>query len=258
VTAAKDSEPGLERHRQDWEDLAAVDLYWSILSEPSKRGGGWSSEEFFESGRAEVTAVLEHAARLGRPDRRRAALDFGCGAGRLTRALASHFDEAVGVDISARMVEEARRLNVDVPGCRFVVNTRPDLRSFEDGAFDLAYSSIVLQHLPSRGHVRTYLSELLRVVSPGGLLVFQLISYLPVRNRIQPRRRLYHALRWLRVPARLLYRARLQPIAMTYLTVPDCLTHLVAAGGEVLETQTVEAGGGVRSTTYFVTVPPGR
>jgi len=37
------------------------------------------------------------------------ALDFGCGLGRLTQPLAERFDEAVGVDIAASMIEGARR-----------------------------------------------------------------------------------------------------------------------------------------------------
>jgi ubiquinone/menaquinone biosynthesis C-methylase UbiE len=42
-----------------------------------------------------------------------------------------------------------------------------------DGSFDLVYSRITLQHLPPR-HIRSYLREFVRVLRPGGLLIFQL------------------------------------------------------------------------------------
>jgi predicted TPR repeat methyltransferase len=40
-------------------------------------------------------------------DIRRAELDFGCGIGRLTRALSPELDECYGVDVSLRMVRLA-------------------------------------------------------------------------------------------------------------------------------------------------------
>jgi ubiquinone/menaquinone biosynthesis C-methylase UbiE len=244
----------LGQHRQDWEELADLDLYWAILSDPARRDGGWTHEEFFESGRLEVASLLATVGRL-RPDLPSGrALDFGCGAGRLARALAERFDHVVGVDIAERMIEEARRINADVPNCEFVIGSDREL-DFPDGEFDLVYSSIVLQHLPSRADVRAYLSELVRVVAPGGLLAFQLITFLPWKNRIQPRRRLYHLLRRLGIRPSTLYRIRLQPISITFLPVADATRHLAASGGEVLEADTVDAGGEVVSTTFYVTVP---
>ena len=50
-------------------------------------------------------------AARGLPRARALALDFGCGAGRLSRALAAHFEHVVGVDVSASMIETARALN---------------------------------------------------------------------------------------------------------------------------------------------------
>ena len=83
----------------------------AILTEPDKRHGGWDVEEFFASGRAEVDEAIGRLGALGLRPRRGRALDFGCGVGRLTQALAWHFDECVGVDIAPSMVEHARRYN---------------------------------------------------------------------------------------------------------------------------------------------------
>jgi SAM-dependent methyltransferase len=248
----------LAAQRRDWDELAQLDPYWAICTTPGKRFGAWDTREFFATGEREVEAVLAEAERLGTPGARGEALDFGCGLGRLTRALADRFDRCVGVDIAPRMVEGASELNADRPGCEFRVNPGADLTQFDDSRFDLVYSSIVLQHVPRREWIEAYLREFVRVLRPGGALVFTLPSHIPLVYRAQWRRRLYHGLRRLGVPADTVYRRlRLQPIAMSFLPEADVTATLTAAGARVLRADTWGASGaantGVRSTRYFAT-----
>jgi SAM-dependent methyltransferase len=185
----------LERHKQEWEELASVDPLWAILTGPEHRGGRWQLSEFFDTGEAEIAQVLRTADDLGEPVRRERALDFGCGVGRLSRALSTRFRECVGLDISEGMVELARELNEDRPNCRFVVNAASDLGQFDSASFDFVYSALVLQHMPTTEMVESYVAEFLRVLRPGGLAVFQMLSHIPLVLRLQPRRRLYAVLR---------------------------------------------------------------
>ena len=53
------------------------------------------------------------------------------------------------------------------------LNTRPDLSLFPGGQYDFVYSSLTLQHMKPR-YSRRYIGEFVRVLAPGGLLVFQL------------------------------------------------------------------------------------
>ena len=246
----------LKLNRRDWEDLAGEDLYWSILSDPDKRFEDQAPDAFLASGRAEIDAVLARAADYGLPESHESALDFGCGAGRLTRALAARFNEVVGIDISARMIEEAKTVNADCANCAFELNVTPDLRRFDDATFDAVYSSIVLQHLTAAPSIEQYLEELARVLRPGGLLAFQLPSHIPWRHRLQPRRRLYTALRHLGVPRSVLFRRlRLQPIAMTALSVEAVTTVIERAGACVVAVDSLAVTGGVISSTYLATIP---
>jgi SAM-dependent methyltransferase len=245
---------GLSRHKRDWEELAEVDLLWAILSDPDRQFGRWDLERFFDSGRVEVDELMARADAYGLPENRRRALDFGCGSGRITRPLARIFGEVVGVDISDRMVDQARRVNADMPNCAFLRNVAEDLRLFEDDHFDLVYSSIVLQHLPTRSLILTYIAEFVRTLSPGGLLVFQLASFVPIKHRLQPRRRVYRALRTLHVSPNILYqRLRLQPIRMSFVPMKEVLTKLETVGAVPLDVLTVEAPTGVNSATYYAT-----
>jgi SAM-dependent methyltransferase len=239
----------LARHKRDWEELAAEDPLWAVLTDPARRAGGWDVAEFLRTGEDEIEELLARAGELGLPAAFGRALDFGCGAGRLTRALAGRFGECVGVDISEAMVAEALRINADCGGCTFLVNDTADLRRFPDASFDLVYSTLVLQHLPGRRLVAAYLAEFVRVVSPGGAAVFQLPSSLGLLHRLQAGRRLYGALRLLRVPERvLLRRTPLTPMRM--LAVPeDWVRRTVAtAGGLVVAVDRLEGG----SLRYWV------
>ena len=162
----------LSHLREAWNSLGDADPLWAVLTEPERRHGKWAPEEFFATGRTEIAGVLALAESLGVPEQRRDALDFGCGAGRLTQALADHFEQAVGVDIAASMLAAAEHHNTH-PNCRFVLNERPDLSVFEDATFDFVYSTIVLQHVPP-SLALGYVDEFARVLRPGGLAVFTL------------------------------------------------------------------------------------
>jgi ubiquinone/menaquinone biosynthesis C-methylase UbiE len=106
-------------------------------------------------------------------DRNSPALDFGCGVGRLTQAMAAHFPECWGIDISPTMIALAREFSEGLPQCRFLLNEHDRLDALHDNYFGFIYSSIVLQHM-ARAHSRKYIAEFVRVLKPGGVLVFQI------------------------------------------------------------------------------------
>jgi len=162
----------IEQLAKQWEQLGQKDALWAILSEPERRGGGWTAREFFETGRHEIERTLLRLAEFATPAQGR-ALDFGCGVGRLTQALAEHFEQADGVDISSSMIEQARHFNRHSERCRYHHNPVSDLSLFEDARFDFVMSAITLQHVRP-DYTKRYLHEFARVLKPGGLLYFQL------------------------------------------------------------------------------------
>jgi SAM-dependent methyltransferase len=97
-------------------------------------------------------------------------LDAACGVGELTRLLArlvAPDGEAVGVDFSTTMVDEARRRaeQGDVP-VRFEQGDIMAL-DFPDNSFDRTRAEQVLQHIPGPEKA---LAELTRVTCPGGVV----------------------------------------------------------------------------------------
>jgi SAM-dependent methyltransferase len=161
--------------RDTWDELGRRDAMWAVLSGPLEGRRVWTREAFFQTGVDEVEAVLRRTAELGGAPGSGRALDFGCGIGRLSQALALHFSSVDGVDISPAMLEQARQLNRAASRCIFHLNDSDTLAIFPDGAFDFVYSSITLQHMEPR-YSRGFIREFFRVTRPGGVVVFQIPS----------------------------------------------------------------------------------
>ena len=165
----------LDRLRRVWQTLGREDPLWAVLSQADKRGGRWQPDEFLATGRAEIDTQMHMLAARGVPAGRALALDFGCGAGRLSRALATHFDKVVGIDVSASMIETARALNADVGNIEFRENHSLRIEGVADGSVDFVYSNMTLQHIPA-GLAAGYVDEFFRVLAPGGVAVFQFVA----------------------------------------------------------------------------------
>lgn len=159
-----------------WDHHAASDPLWAVLAFPSKQGGRWTLPEFMQTGEREIALLFHRFAELGLPAPRGQALDFGCGVGRLTQALARRMDRVVGADISPVMIDLAQRLNRYPETANYICTGKTGLETLPAESYQLIYSNIVLQHVPPRDSIR-YLGAFFRLLAAGGLLVFQLPSH---------------------------------------------------------------------------------
>ena len=253
------SATGIERQRQDWDELAEFNAEWAVLSDPETRFGGWDQDRFFATGDSQIESTMAVAAELGLPRAHRRVLDFGCGVGRLSRGLSRHFDRYTGVDISPEMIARARQIAGDAADRTFLANEAPDLGQFETGQFDLVVSFLVLQHIADRDQIRAYLAEFARVLAPGGLIAFQIPDKLPLIYRIAWRRRVYRLIRALGVSVERAQRLRLHNMTMQALPESDVRAVFESAACEVVRADRGQAtfddeplGAGV-DIDYFVT-----
>lgn len=169
------SSDDLHRLRSDWDTLGASDPLWAVYVTKSARHGGWDLEEFLATGRREVRDSWERFAdATGQPPSRDSiVVDFGCGVGRLSTALAERTAGVVGIDISEAMLQAAREVipREARPRIWMIASASPTL-PLGDGTADLVYTSLVLQHMPSHlalGYVRDFM----RVLKPGGYAFVQ-------------------------------------------------------------------------------------
>jgi SAM-dependent methyltransferase len=166
----------LDDSRKFWDAHAERDPLWAVLSDAGKEERKWDVRRFFQTGVNEVALVFYQLESQGIEVSCGSALDFGCGVGRLTQALAQRFEKVVGVDVSPRMVDTAASLNRFPDHASYVWNDAPHLKTFNDRFFDFIYTNIVLQHIMPDVAVG-YLREFLRILKPAGVLVFQLPSH---------------------------------------------------------------------------------
>ena len=165
----------LDRMRADWNQRAAEDANYYVAF--GRRGQ--DEEEFFASASDVVRTLTRELKRLRA---RHAALEIGCGPGRLMRPLSRHFGEIHGVDVSDEMVRLANQRLRSVTNAHAHHTSGSGLAMFPGEKFDYVYSYAVFQHIPSREVVFHYLREARRVLRTGGILRCQ-INGLPPHAR---------------------------------------------------------------------------
>lgn len=155
----------------DWRTLGASEPFWSVLTEERFRQDRMDENArraFYATGTSDIRFVLSRIALMIENFRPLRALDFGCGTGRLTLAMARRADAVTGIDISPDMLAEATRAagEYSIGNARFLESLP------EDATYDWINSYIVLQHIPPR---RGYalLDELLGRLAPGGVCSIQ-------------------------------------------------------------------------------------
>ncbi len=164
----------LKKLQSHWDHFGSEDPMFAVLTDPEKKGGKWDEDSFYATGREEIAQLLGSLDRQSIPYGKGSALDFGCGAGRLSQALAGHFERVSGIDIAPSMIELARRNNPVPERLTFHLNESNEL-PFEDGAFDFLYSNYVLQHIAPE-YAKAYIAEFMRVLKADGIAVFQFTS----------------------------------------------------------------------------------
>ena len=120
--------------------------------------------EYYDPTSPQRLALLErHAGHLLKAGTK--VLDVGCGRGEFTAFFGSKGCAAEGIDISQTGIEYARQQH---PGVTFHVGVVETLLPARKGAFDVLFSSEVIEHLFDPG---TYLAAMNQLLRPGGTLV---------------------------------------------------------------------------------------
>jgi ubiquinone/menaquinone biosynthesis C-methylase UbiE len=129
-------------------------------------------DEFYFASCYQVYRECVAAIASARPDG--LALDLGCGTGKQTILLARRAGRVIGIDISERMIESARKRCEASPNVSFVCGDITRL-PFEDGCVEamLAYGDVIGHNFTA---VDVVLKEMVRVCKPRGLISFEVDS----------------------------------------------------------------------------------
>jgi len=163
--------------RQRWEraEVERSSVEASLTSEDSLRVSARTFARY-EHPPADTPYPLEYCYSILGDVRGLHVVDFGCGSGANSVLLANRGAHVWGVDISADLINLARRrmqINGRADGAQFVVCSGYEL-PFPDASIDIVFGIAILHHLDlSRAS-----QEIARILRPGGRAIFQE----PVRN----------------------------------------------------------------------------
>jgi methionine biosynthesis protein MetW len=106
----------------------------------------------------------------------RTVLDLGCRDGALTRTYAGG-NEIVGVDADREALAEAQKLGIETRWADL-----DDALPFDDSTFDVVVAGELLEHLRDP---RRVVSEVLRVLRPGGTFIASVPNAYRLKNRLR-------------------------------------------------------------------------
>ena len=153
------------RAEQDpWEALARENAEFYIKTDLA------AGDEFFASGERDAGHIVELCAPF--LSGQSAALEIGCGIGRLTLPMSRRFARVVAVDIAPTMLRRLRE-NCAARGTANVTSRLAGEAWDMDGPIDFAYSRIVFQHIAAWSAVEDYLWRISTCLGHRGICYAQ-------------------------------------------------------------------------------------
>jgi ubiquinone/menaquinone biosynthesis C-methylase UbiE len=209
-TRAQDEQAAYEKVEQKYHDDREVSVY------DAKRFGAPGGQYLNQR---QIAEVLDLVGPNGC-----AVLEVGCGTGRFTFEFARAGHRVMAVDYSAAMLEKCRERQTSEAGGENVTFREASIFElpFDDASFDAVVCVHVLMHLPD--HVRA-IDELLRVLKPGGRLVFDIRNARSLNRLAYPLRRVGQRLRGK------------QPWYVWYSTLEEIRDIAAARGARMVETR---------------------
>ena len=154
------------RMKDDWNERARKNARYYIAVDD------WQTEERFKAvGIRDADMILSGIE--PHFNRESIVLEIGCGIGRLLRPMTDRFKELYGVDVAGGMITQGREWLKDIPNIYLFETDGKDLSIFPDNKFDLCFSYITFQHIPSKEVIRNYMHETFRVLKDKGIFKFQ-------------------------------------------------------------------------------------
>jgi ubiquinone/menaquinone biosynthesis C-methylase UbiE len=173
--------------REFWDEKALENAMYYISSYRSY--DDQDPEEFWRWGRILAKRFLDESGISFSGNE--SVLEIGCGIGRMTVYFAEHFKHVCGIDVSGKMIAQARDNLSELKNVSLDIGNGHDLSLYDDESFDMVFSYITFQHIPDADITCNYIREAGRVLRSGGYFYFQ-VNNRPntLRSRLRLRTRL--------------------------------------------------------------------
>lgn len=138
--------------------------FWDNVSSASNDEVGQVQRKDLDSVRQTVDHIVENLQLSPQDD----VLDVCCGNGLVTALVAEYCGEIIGVDISSKQIEQAKR---NYPNITFLQSPADCISSvLPEKKFDKIYLQFSFQYLTKKGEGERAIAEMLHVLKPGGMI----------------------------------------------------------------------------------------
>jgi SAM-dependent methyltransferase len=156
--------------RRDWDERARRDAFLYIASWRKD----WDEVSFFDSGEQDYHRLVRPILhKLQFIPASKTMVELGCGAGRMTRSFAQRFQSVSAVDISAEMQSRAKGHLQSFSNIRWLLTNGETISDIETASVDFVFSYLVLQHMPTKEVAINSIEEMMRILRPNGVFLFQ-------------------------------------------------------------------------------------
>jgi ubiquinone/menaquinone biosynthesis C-methylase UbiE len=152
--------------KEEWNKRAKEDAFHYVSSFRKE----WDDESFYEWGEIQTQRVIDKFLNaLNIDPSELVVLEIGCGAGRMSRALASRVKQVYAYDVSEEYIRVAKEKNSHLNNVIFAVNDGVSFPEINNESIDFVFSGWTMQHMPTRETVIKNIGEIGRVLRKGGI-----------------------------------------------------------------------------------------
>ena len=176
----------MKTEQKTWDKFGKIAPYYSVLVAEEFKPENLSAENlaaFFDSGSEHVCRLLKIIRELCPEFAPKTTVDFGCGVGRVTLALAKISSRVLAVDVSQSMLEEARKNCAKQGASNVAFMTTAEFLVSPNSSVDFVHSFIVLQHISPRTGYQL-MEKLVSTLKEGGIGAIH-VTFADTRSRLR-------------------------------------------------------------------------
>jgi|GEM_PF-671202 len=164
------------KSNQEWKLWGKADPLFAVASWQDRDKSGqnpWTDEEFYALGQSDWSDFFAHWKQYGCDTKH--CIEIGCGAGRLTKYIASTFEQVSAFDVSEDQIQYART-RVDRPNITYQVTDGIQFPSVPSPV-TAVFSAHVFQHFDSSSDTERVFREAYQALAPAGTIMIHLPIY---------------------------------------------------------------------------------
>lgn len=162
----------MNKQKETWNELASKDAKYYIYSKKGVndcifKSSGETDYQNHINGDSIIRSFIPYFSDCN-------ILEIGCGIGRVTEFMAMNFRSVFAIDVSGKMIEQARKRMQRFNNVNLFETDGNSFAVIDSDSIDLVFSYLVFQHVSVRESIENNFMESNRVLKRGGLFKVQI------------------------------------------------------------------------------------